>query len=375
MRNLLPIRFFTLCFCASLLLFGSAVARGQQPASSSEGNAQNLVAAAARFYELRQYDRAIEVATRAVPLLPKDHRPWAIIGNSYFVQFKMKSASEAYAKAAEINPRHKGVWYMKARADRMRNAAEESIAAAKRAIEIDPNYAEAYLILGESLSMGNRDTKGAIEAFRTALRLKPDFAAASWNLGIQLSVAGDKKGAEEVYRKAMELDPEKMSSRFDLGRVLVEQGRLAEARQLWKERKYDEKNTFPLFITLLERSEKKKAAADKLAAAPDDPQALLEMGLIEMDGESWVVDGRQNRAIEYFRKALAKKPDFAQAQFAICKAYVEIADRSKGENVNLDRELKTLRQMDPKLAREIDEYRKTYSGGLKLTGGWGDPNN
>src|SRR5687768_9921389 len=146
MLTLHPLRLFTIFFCAALLVVGPAIAQGQQPATSSEGNAQNLVAAAARFYELKQYDRAIEVATNAVPVLPKDHRPWAIIANSYFAQWKMKSASEAYAKAAEINPRHKGLWYMKAYADRMRNAAEESIAAARKALEIDPNYALAYNI-------------------------------------------------------------------------------------------------------------------------------------------------------------------------------------------------------------------------------------
>lgn len=352
---------------ALLLAVGPIVSYGQQPESTpkTEADAQNLVVAANRFYQLKQYDSAIEVATNAVKLLPKDHRPWSIIGNCYLAQWKMKSASEAYAKAAEVNPRIKGIWYLKAYADRMRNAREESIAAARKAIELDPNYALAYEIMGESLSMGNKDKKGAIEAFRTALKLKPDLVRASENLGMSLSVEGDKKGAEEVYRKAMDLDPQKMACRFPLGRLLVEQGRLSEAREIWNGRKYDEKDIFPLFITVLERAEKKKAAAHKLAASPDDPQALLEMGFVEMDRESWVVDGRQKRAIEYFKKAIANKPGLVRAQYAICKAYVEIADHEKSANTDLDRELKKLREMDPKLAGEIDEYRKTYSGGIK----------
>ena len=44
---------------------------------------------------------------------------------------------------------------------------------------------------------------------------------------------------------------------------------------------------------------------------------------------------------------------------------MEIADLEKGANADLDRELKKLRGMDRKLAVEIDDYRKTYSGGLK----------
>jgi tetratricopeptide (TPR) repeat protein len=363
MFNPLSRHFCTIFF----ILAGLIVSFGQLPEPKTEADALNLVAAAKRFYDLKQYDSAIEVAMNAVKLLPKDHRPWSIIGNSYLNQWKMKSASEAYAKAAEINPRIRGIWYLKAYADRRRNAREESIDAAKKAIEIDPKYAEAYEIMGESLSMGSKDNQGAIEAFRMALKLKPDMVSASENLGMQLSVSGNKKEAEDVFRKALELDPQKMACRFPLGRNLVEQGRLTEARQIWNDRKFDEKNTFPLFITLLERAEKRKSAADKLAASPDDPQALLEMGFIEMDGEFWVVDGRQKRALEYFEKALEKKPDLVRAQYGICKAFVEIAEREKNANSDLDREIIKLRKMDSKLAGEIDEYRKNYSGSIKVS--------
>lgn len=349
------------------LVFSGADSFGQQaPVPSPPPDAQSLVVDANQLYKEKQYDRAIELATKAVQLLPKDHRPWAIIGNCYLAQWKMKSASEAYVKAAAINPRLKGLWYLKAYADRRRNAREESIAAARRAIEIDPNFAEAYIVLGQSLGMSSKDTKGALEAYRTAYKLRPDMVEAAEEFGSSLRYHGDKKGAEEVYRRALKLDPNGMACRFLLGRLLVEEGRLVEAREIWNGRKYDEKDTFPLFIVLLERAEKKKAVADKLAAAPSDPQALLAMGFMELEGDHWVVDGRQRRAIEYFRKALAKNADLAQAQFGICKAFVEIADHEKSANADLDLELKKLRDMDPKLAGEIDEYRKTYSGGFKV---------
>ena len=362
-------RFSCVSLLALLPLLGTVPSNGQttEPITKAESDARNLVVMAQVFYEKKQYDLAIESATNATKILLRDHRPWTIIGNSYLSQWKMKSASEAYAKAAEINPRHRGLWYLKAYADRSRNAREESIAAAKKAIEIDPNYAEAYAIMAESLAMGSKDNKGAIEAFRTALKLKPGLVSASEGLGMQLSVAGDKKGAEEVYRKALELDPQKMACRFPLGRILVQQGRLIEARELWNGRKSDETNTFPLFITLLERAEKKKAATDKLAASPDDPQALMEMGFVEMEGEFWSHDGRQLRALEYFKKAITKEPDLIRAQFGICKAYVELADQDKKVSPDLDRELKKLREMDAKLAAEIDEYRKSFKGSFKVS--------
>src|SRR5919112_5881696 len=116
-------------------------------------------------------------------------------------------------------------------------------------------------------------------------------------LGEVLARAKDEKGAEEVFRAGLAADPKRMAGRFELGRLLVRQGRLAEARELWEGRTTDEDRTFPNFITLLERAEKLKRATDALARKPEDPDALIEMGYTVMDGDSWVVDGRQEKAI------------------------------------------------------------------------------
>lgn len=325
----------------------------------------DLIKDAFQLYSQRKYEEALAKCVKAVELRPSDFRPHYISGAVYMAQWKMKSASEAFAKAIFLNPKEKSLHVNKSRADRHRNEREEAVAAAREAIKLDAAYAEAYVALADALSIGAKDYSEIIEAYRTAIKLKPTLFNAYKDLGMFLSVSKDKKGAEEVYRNVMDLDPNKMIGRFELGRLLVEQGRLKEAREVWDGRKSDKDNTFPNFITLLERAEKKKNAEDALAKKPNDPEALLQMGLMVMDGESWVVDGRQEKAIVYFRKALEKKPDFAQAQYAICKAYVQMADTFKSKNKETDEEIAKLRKMDAKLADEITQYRKTYSGGLR----------
>ena len=158
-----------------------------------------------------------------------------------------------------------------------------------------------------------------------------------------------------------------MAGRFALGRMLVRQGRLAEARKLWDDKTSDEDRTFPNFIDLLERAEKLKRATDAFAQKPNDPEALVVMGLAVMEGDSWVVDGRQERAIVYFRKALELKPDYAQAQYAICKAYIQLADIFADKKKVVDQELAKMRLLNAALADELDQYRKNYSGGLRGT--------
>ena len=83
-----------------------------------------------------------------------------------------------------------------------------------------------------------------------------------------------------------------------------------------------------------------------------------------MDGESWIIDGRQERAIVYFRKALAIQPGHVKAQYNIVKALVQYMDVFGKDKKKLDREIAKLRQLDPTLAKEMEEYRKTYEGGL-----------
>lgn len=327
---------------------------------------EGLIKDAFQLYSQKRYDEALLKCTKAAELRPSDFRPYYISGAVYMAQRKMKSASEAFAKAISFNPKEKALYLNKARADRHRNAREDAVAAAREAIKIDPKYAEAYAALADALSIGAKEYGEIIEAYRTAIRLKPDMLDAYRRLGMYLSVSKDKKGAEEIYRKVMELDPEKMVGRFDLGRLLVEEGRLKEARDVWNGRTSDKDNTFPNFINLLERAEKKKAAEDALAKNPNDPESLLQMGLMVMEGESWFVDGRQEKAMVYFKKALEIKPDFTKAQYAICKAYVQLADTFKDKNKEADEEIAKLREMDPKLADEITAYRKSYSGGLKV---------
>lgn len=324
-----------------------------------------LLKAAFELYRQKKYDEALVNCLKATRLAPKDFRPHYIAGLVYAAQLKFQSASEEYAKASELEPGEKGIYIYKAKADQRRGAKDEAVAACRKALEIDPAFAEAYLTIGDILRNDEKRRDEADAAYRAAVKADPKIPSTLEAMGERLLYSKqDEKGAEELYRKAMELDPEHMAGRFALGRLLVNQGRLKEAREVWEGRTADKDNTFPNFITLLDRAEKLIQATAALGQKPDDPETLLRMGYAVMDGDSWVVDGRQEKALVHFRKALKIKPDFTAAQYAICKAYIQIAYTFKEKNKNVDQELAKLRLMDPKGTKELEDYRKTYSSGL-----------
>lgn len=330
-----------------------------------QGDAETVFRTAYSLYRERKYDEALAKSTEAATLNPNDYRPRALTAYVYLAQKKWKNASDAFAEAIRLEPKVREIYLAKAEVDRFRNANDEAIAACRKAMEVDPNYAAAYAMLGDLLRYRKGKEAEAIDTLRTAIKLDPKLSEPYESLGGLLAQQKDEKGAEEIYRQGMAADPKHMAGRFDLGRLLLKQNRLTEARQIWEGRTSDEDHAFPSFIEVLKRAENLKRATDQLAQKPNDPEALVDMGMAVMEGDHWVIDFRQKRALVYFRKALQLKPDFARAQYGIVKAYIQGVDGAVDEKKIVDRELAKLRKLDPALAAELDEYRKTYVSGLQ----------
>lgn len=220
-----------------------------------ELQANELFDKAAALFQDGKFDEAQPLLLQATELSPNDYRPREMLGYIYTLQRKYKSASDILASAIRLEPRRKELHYVKAMADQSRNANAEGIVAVRKAIEIDPNYAEAYSLLGQLIGYDKERSAEAISALRTAIKLNPKLLAPYEVLGNILAWTKDTQGAEEVFRQGIAADPKRMAGRFQLGRLLVKQGRLVEARKLWDERTSDNDYALPLFIELLTRAE------------------------------------------------------------------------------------------------------------------------
>ena len=99
----------------------------------------------------------------------------------------------------------------------------------RKAIELNPNFAEPYNNLGIILKdIGN--LKEAELLIRKAIELKPDFANAYYNLGNILIDSGNLKGAELSTRKAIALNPNFAEAYFNLGNILKRYGNIEQAQ-------------------------------------------------------------------------------------------------------------------------------------------------
>jgi DNA-binding winged helix-turn-helix (wHTH) protein/TolB-like protein len=83
-------------------------------------------------------------------------------------------------------------------------------AAARRALALDPNLAEAHLVLGQILLNHYRDWEGAGRELRTALALDPGNAGAHHQYSLYLAAQGRHAEALASAKRARELDPASM---------------------------------------------------------------------------------------------------------------------------------------------------------------------
>ena len=92
---------------------------------------------------------------------------------------------------------------------------DEEADAYRAAVEIDPDFTQAWFRLGNHMSL-RRQLDPAIEAWRETLRVDPNHEGALCNLGQALHRSGDATAAAECLARLRELDPD-MAAFLELG--------------------------------------------------------------------------------------------------------------------------------------------------------------
>lgn len=104
----------------------------------------------------------------------------------------------------------------------------------RRAIELQPNFPDAYCNLANALKEKGQVVE-AEECYNTALRLCPTHADSLNNLANIKREQGYIEEATRLYLKALEVFPEFAAAHSNLASVLQQQGKLNEALMHYKE--------------------------------------------------------------------------------------------------------------------------------------------
>ncbi len=119
-------------------------------------------------------------------------------------------------------------WFELARLNRREGKLPEAAAAARKAIENEPELVDAHTALG-SILLEMSDPAGAEKAFRAALREHPEEAEANAGLGGLLGARGEIVEATRCFERAVRSNPSNIAARFNYAVFLANQRKFSEA--------------------------------------------------------------------------------------------------------------------------------------------------
>ena len=111
---------------------------------------------------------------------------------------------------------------------------DAAIGSYKQALKIKPDYSEAYYNMGNAQKeKGELDT--AMDSYKQAIKIKPNYTEAHTNLGIALREKGEPDAAIESYKKAIKIKPDYAKVYANMGSALIDKGELDAAIDSYKQ--------------------------------------------------------------------------------------------------------------------------------------------
>jgi len=222
------------------------------------------------FYQFRRrgYDFARQMFTRAIELDPNYARAYAGVANCYSYLYMYWDATEANLTAAED--------------------------ASRKALELDPELAEAHVARGLAIALNKRYDE-AQKDFESAIRLDPKLFDAYYFYARACFQQGNLELSAHLFQQAAHVNPDDFQAPSMLAMVYEGQGRMTEAQAAHRRS-----------LRIIEKH---------LELHPDDARALY-LGATDL-----CQLGEKARSLEWAQMALAIDPEDAGILYNVACVY------------------------------------------------------
>ena len=206
----------------------------------------------------------------------------------------------------------------------------------ERAIETDPRYALAYAGIADCCSFlymwwdgSKANLEGAVTASRKALDLDPELAEAHASRGFALTLGRAYEEARREFETALRLNPKLYEAHYLYARACVQEGKLQEAVQHYEDAARVRPEDYQAVLLMQGPLNGLGRKADALAALrrglqiaekhlelnPDDARALY------LGGGGLVQLGEPARALEWAKRAHAIDPEDSAVLYNVACVY------------------------------------------------------
>lgn len=180
--------------------------------------------------------KAITAVRKALELDPDLEPAHVLLGDLYEKDWNWSGAEAEFKRALELQPndadasRHLGSWLV------CEGRTEEGVAWSQRARELDPMNVEGLVNDGFLLFQA-RHYDESIQILRNALAVQPDIAMAHWFMGYTLIAKGQPEQAIPELEKAVQLSDRSPAVIGVLVRAYAHAGRRGDAMRMLEELK------------------------------------------------------------------------------------------------------------------------------------------
>jgi len=180
--------------------------------------------------ETKDFQESLAKAVSLAPSVSAGEQKIIAAFQTYNAENNAVKANEIYQELAGLFPKDPRIQSYLGMSYGNMNEYDKQIAAYKKAIALDKNFAPGYLLLGYVYRWRNQYDK-AKENFQEYLRLNPKEANAHDNLGDLYQKMGRFEDALKHYGEAVQMDPTLVFSQFKIGSTLVFMGKYEDGRQ------------------------------------------------------------------------------------------------------------------------------------------------
>lgn len=238
---------------------------------------------------------------------------------AHYQNGKLADAERSFRKAIKINPRYADAHNDLGNVYLNMGRLKESFNAYRKALNLAPNHPMLVSNIGNVL-MAQGEYEKALNWLNKSVELDPDNAATHCNLGNTFRSLGESRKAVAAYKHAIELNPRQSNYCLNLGGVLIELEELDEAVECFNQ---------------------------VLKLNPEDQKAY--MGL----GKARNAQGNLDQAVASYQKAISIDP-------ANAKCYSELGG-AYGDHGETDKAISALQkalEIDPKLISVYPELTR-----------------
>ena len=257
------------------------------------------------YWNQLKSEKAIECLQQAITIDPNYALAYSGLGDAYLLRLVLPGAQQTAADVDE--------------------ALSKARQAAAKALELDPDLADAHGLMALVFLTQDHDFAGMEREINRAIELNPNYAEGHRRKGLRLFYLGQFEAARVEYRKALDLDPLSNLTNFNYAQNFIYAGRYDEAEnQIRNNLKMDP--SFALFhaqMSLLHRLRGNYAAAVEESAKMSEQQNRPESARLKR--ESFAKGGWPG----YLRAVVGELEQTKANPYSLAIAYAELGEKDK----------------------------------------------